>query len=70
LEFEAKWKRFEDCTSEPAESFERDREKLLEEFINNNLEQERVQSEKNRRFAIVMDEEVDKEQYIILEDID
>jgi hypothetical protein len=41
----------------------------LEEFLKNKLDEERSQVRKIGKFAIVMDEEVDREQYEILEDI-
>jgi hypothetical protein len=70
LEFDVRWKDFEDCTWEPAKSFEKGGVKILEEFLKAGLDSELEQYGESRRFAVRMDTEVDWEQYEVLDIIE
>jgi hypothetical protein len=43
---------------------------ILEELIERKLQKEIEKPKENKKFAIIIDKEVDKEEYIALKDID
>jgi hypothetical protein len=48
---------------------ERGRVKILEEFLNKELEAENLKYKKNKKFVIILDKEVNNKQYKILKNI-
>jgi hypothetical protein len=61
LKYKGKRKRVEDCTSELGNACEIGGLEILEEFLKNKLDEERSHARKKGKFAIIIDEEVDKE---------
>jgi hypothetical protein len=68
LEYKVKWKGFKDCTWEPVESFERGGMEALEDFIKKEKEKKEIQIPAKARFAIYLDNQIDKSQYETVED--
>jgi hypothetical protein len=60
LEFEIKWKGFENCTKKPGKLFERGGVRILDDFLETKLVDKRDGLNKNKDFEIRKDKEVDR----------